>query len=235
MKQCVRCKIIKNESEFHKDKNRKDGLFSYCKPCKLRCEANRTLKLRAECFKLFGSVCKNCGETNTEVLSVNHIKSPKSKVYNGLRRGGWTLYKQLLDNPSLIKFFTLLCATCNQLDYYQRSGYYKRQLSSSAFYHRKKKERICEMWNNKCFHCFRTFPTELLTINHVAGQGMKERKQRKMRNMFQFPESELITRLDAGELEILCFSCNCSRSEYSKWTTQAKAQKEDLNNPKEPI
>ena len=96
------------------------------------------------------------------------------------------------------------------------------QLSSSAFYHRKKKEKICEMWNNKCFHCFRTFPAELLTINHVTGQGMKERKQRKMRNMFQFPESELIARIDAGDLEILCFSCNCNRIEASKWRTQIK-------------
>jgi len=35
MKECFRCKILKNESDFHKDKNRSDGLFSYCKNCVL--------------------------------------------------------------------------------------------------------------------------------------------------------------------------------------------------------
>lgn len=225
MKQCVRCKIIKDESEFHKDKNRKDGLFCYCKPCKLRCEASRTLKLRVECFKLFGSVCKNCGETNTEVLSINHIKSPKSKVYNGLRRGGWTLYKQILDEPSLTKYFSLLCVTCNRLEFYQKSGYYNHHTNYQTLWNRKKKQEICELWNFKCFRCFKTFPPELLTINHTKGGGTEERKQRKIRTMFHFPKSELIARIDAGELEILCFSCNCSRSEYSKWTTQAKANR----------
>ena len=36
MKFCCRCKISKPESEFGKDKLRKDGLFPYCKRCRLR-------------------------------------------------------------------------------------------------------------------------------------------------------------------------------------------------------
>ena len=33
MKRCSKCKVEKELSEFHKDKSRKDGLFSYCKGC----------------------------------------------------------------------------------------------------------------------------------------------------------------------------------------------------------
>ena len=33
MKQCFKCKEMKDESEFSPDKRTKDGLFSYCKAC----------------------------------------------------------------------------------------------------------------------------------------------------------------------------------------------------------
>lgn len=33
MKQCFKCKEVKEESEFTRDKRAKDGLFSYCKAC----------------------------------------------------------------------------------------------------------------------------------------------------------------------------------------------------------
>lgn len=33
MKTCITCKRVKNESEFHKDRSRKEGLSPRCKPC----------------------------------------------------------------------------------------------------------------------------------------------------------------------------------------------------------
>lgn len=36
-KQCSRCKEIKQASEYYKDKNRKDGLYCWCKTCKRDC------------------------------------------------------------------------------------------------------------------------------------------------------------------------------------------------------
>ena len=39
MKECSKCKIIKEDNEFYKDKRHTDGLFSECKKCK-----NNTLK-----------------------------------------------------------------------------------------------------------------------------------------------------------------------------------------------
>ena len=32
-KQCPKCKLFKSTSDFYKDKNRKDGLYFYCKQC----------------------------------------------------------------------------------------------------------------------------------------------------------------------------------------------------------
>ena len=34
MKQCCRCRVIKDTSEFHRSAPRKDGLQSYCRTCK---------------------------------------------------------------------------------------------------------------------------------------------------------------------------------------------------------
>ena len=239
MKQCARCKIIKDETEFHKDKIRKDGLFSYCKPCKLRCDANRALKLRVECFKLFGLKCQRCGESNIDVLTINHTRSPTSDIYKGFKRGGVHLYKHLLDNPNLVKHFTLLCSNCNMLDYYKKSGYYNDHTSHSTLWYRQKKEKICQMWNNKCFHCFRTFPVEVLTVNHVHGGGSKEIKVRNhgyVRGAFySIPTTELVERIDSGELELTCFNCNCNRTESSKWIKQGMARKKALNKSEKPI
>lgn len=41
MKQCNKCKKYKEESEFHKDKHCKDGLYSICKQCKSAYMKNR--------------------------------------------------------------------------------------------------------------------------------------------------------------------------------------------------
>ena len=34
LKQCCRCKVVKDTSEFHRSAPRKDGLQSYCRACK---------------------------------------------------------------------------------------------------------------------------------------------------------------------------------------------------------
>lgn len=46
MKRCPKCDTFKPISEFNRDKNRKDGLQCYCKPCKA--EATRASPKRLE-------------------------------------------------------------------------------------------------------------------------------------------------------------------------------------------
>lgn len=239
MKRCTKCGIEKDESEFSKHKRHKEGLRSLCKLCANKYNCNYHYKLRQQCFTLFGSKCQRCGETNTNVLTINHVQSPKSDIYKGLFRGGWILYSQILDNPNLVKYFTLLCMNCNKIDYYEKSGYYNEHTNSHTLWSRKKKEKICGLWNFKCFRCFKTFPIELLTINHVNGGGTKETKVRNhgyVRSMFNsIPTTELIKRIDSGQLELTCFNCNNNRNESSKWTKQGKAQKKALNKSEQPI
>ena len=232
MKRCSKCEIEKDDNEFSLDNRNKDELRSWCKLCNRENKYNYRYSLRQRCFTLFGSKCQRCGETNTDVLTINHVQPPKSDVYKSLRRSGVELYKQILDNPALQKYFTLLCFNCNIIDYYEKSGYYNEHTNYQTLRFRKKKEKICGLWNNKCFHCFRTFPTELLTLNHINGGGTKEMYERSngyRKTLFQsIPTNELINRIDFGELELACFNCNSTRTEISKWTRLGKAQKKSF-------
>ena len=239
MKKCPKCGIEKDKSKFSIDRKTKDGLFYSCKECTSEWNSNYYYKLRQQCFALFDSKCQKCGEGNKDALSINHIKRPTSNIYKGLKRSGVKLYKQILDNPELTKYFTLLCMNCNMLEHYKKSGYYNEHTAYSTVWFRRKKEKICEMWHNKCFRCFKTFPTELLTINHVNGGGLREIKKRNnghIKPLFQtIPTDELISRIDSGELELTCFNCNSNRNEFSKWIKLGKAQKKALNKSEQPI
>lgn len=219
MKRCSKCKEFKDESEFSKDNRAKDGLFYQCKLCHIIYNDEYHLNLRKECFSLYGSKCKKCGETDINKLTINHIYSPKDKIYDGLYRSSHKLYSQLLRQPDKRKYFTLLCMNCNQLDYLEKSGYYNEKINYSTLCKRRKKEEICWLYNCKCMRCYKYFPVELLTINHVNGGGMREgmRRYGKAKSIFQYPKKEIIDRLDNGDFELLCSSCNNSRTECSKW------------------
>lgn len=44
MKKCTKCKLEKNEIQFHKDRTTKDGLEYRCKECKSELSKERRLK-----------------------------------------------------------------------------------------------------------------------------------------------------------------------------------------------
>lgn len=46
MKTCVKCKCTKDKSDFHKDQRRPDGLFPYCKKCRVKPKKERKKSYR---------------------------------------------------------------------------------------------------------------------------------------------------------------------------------------------
>ena len=53
MKKCPKCKEVKPFEEFHKNKSRKDGRQSRCKPCFLEYCQNRSRTLIGKAFQIF--------------------------------------------------------------------------------------------------------------------------------------------------------------------------------------
>ena len=76
MKQCIRCQEIKDETEFHSDKSRKDKLHPYCKECSKRPRRSKASTLKTlenvikkldyitfqEIYGVNTCVCKECKE-----------------------------------------------------------------------------------------------------------------------------------------------------------------------------
>ena len=88
-KQCSKCKEVKPVTEFTKDKNRKDGLFPWCKSCqKQQYEANKEKILERR---------KQHYEANKEEIlerKKQHYEANKEKIAERNKR-------HLMDNPAI--------------------------------------------------------------------------------------------------------------------------------------
>ena len=79
-KVCFKCKSEKNQSDFHKDKNRKDGLFSYCKNCVLEKQKKYNIDNRLK-IKEYRTVYNN---ENAVVIAENikrYYNENRSKIF----------------------------------------------------------------------------------------------------------------------------------------------------------
>lgn len=70
MKVCTKCKEEKELTEFGKDKNRKDGLTIYCKPCK---NAKNTIFRKENSEKVRIGIAKH-RKQNSEKIKISNAK-----------------------------------------------------------------------------------------------------------------------------------------------------------------
>lgn len=99
-KNCTKCKVKKEITEFGKDRSKKDGLTSACRKCNIERERKRkanggnfTKKQKEAVFNRDGRFCRTCGRTNK--LEVEHklaqiICNPKTASVEG---NAWILCK----------------------------------------------------------------------------------------------------------------------------------------------
>jgi len=84
MKRCSKCKQHKDESEFWKNKNRKDGLADWCKPCYRAWEAENRDNRRA-----YHTNWKASNRDKTQAYNAKWLAKNKEKkrAYNADWRG----------------------------------------------------------------------------------------------------------------------------------------------------
>ena len=95
MKKCPKCGIVKSLDEFHKSKDKKDGLKSHCKKCvavhsKIYAENNR-IKIR-ETQKIW----ENKNKDRVKTYQKKYYENNKNKIYEKNRK-----YKH--NNPEIIR------------------------------------------------------------------------------------------------------------------------------------
>lgn len=142
MKQCPRCELEKEESEFYFKNKKKDILSSYCKICQK--EFNKThyrnnkdsyikrAKISNEKVKdvfkkhiinyLKEHSCIICGEKDIVVLEFDH-RNPKEKKFSIGHHTSMYLNLETIDEE--IKKCDVLCANCHRRKTAKNRNYYK--------------------------------------------------------------------------------------------------------------
>jgi hypothetical protein len=145
MRRCVICKQEKDESEYNKKSNSKDGLQIHCRECnraksrdyyQANQEKHKTVaverkkKVIAENRKLvfdhyLANPCVDCGETDPVVLELDHLRDKDMPVSQAAHRG-WSK-KRLLDEIAKCE---VRCANCHRRKTAKDQGWYKNLLGS---------------------------------------------------------------------------------------------------------
>lgn len=108
-KYCNICKQYVSVSNFYKNLNLSYGLESYCKYCsRLQQHVYRRMK-KLEFLIAYGGKCVCCGETNIDLLTIEHVRGKGHKLIYGfpdriipkLKELGWP------------EGHTILCMNCN--------------------------------------------------------------------------------------------------------------------------
>lgn len=130
-KQCCKCGNKLPKSEFHKHRNRKDGLQTWCKSCVKEhgSDPNRKTKatkralnayyrMKNEIFDILGRKCARCGFGDVRALQIDHVSGGGRKHLNK-HPGTHSYYKSILEElktiPESGKKYQTLCANCNAI------------------------------------------------------------------------------------------------------------------------
>lgn len=148
MKECNKCHIVKESTEFSFRNKTKDILQPYCKECKKEIDrelyisnhSNRKSKIRnrqnevqTNLKEFLMSIKKNskciiCGDNRWWVLDFHHIKNKKFEVSSLARRGcSLETFNKEIDKCIII------CANCHRDLHFKESEEYKKWNNKKKF------------------------------------------------------------------------------------------------------
>ena len=128
MKTCIKCGLEKCESEFYKDKTRKDGLFPYCKSChskglkeyyethkreifnRRKAYHNNARKSMVDWLYEQKTPCICCGEDRPWIIDFHHIDPSTKKFSIGATANAHSKQANLEEISKCV----CLCRNCHQ-------------------------------------------------------------------------------------------------------------------------
>src|SRR5687767_6250746 len=124
-KLCSSCNQTKSADEFAKHSSRKDGLQSCCRPCqnawgkaryeltkdqyRLRDDALRARNKKAVRAYLASHPCVDCGESDPEVITFDHVRGKKLGNLSDMVKHSWGL-KTIFEEIAKCE---VRCANCH--------------------------------------------------------------------------------------------------------------------------
>jgi hypothetical protein len=111
-KKCPTCRTDVDVSLFKKHRQYPDGLYYECSPC---IRARELVVKRSSFLKIGDDKCLNCGETDIDVLSVDHVHGDGGGKTRGRGNLGSGSYKKVLSGVIPLSSVRVLCMNCNIL------------------------------------------------------------------------------------------------------------------------
>jgi predicted HNH restriction endonuclease len=186
MKKCIKCEKEKTESEFNKDKNRKDKLACYCKTCSR--EMQRKWGLNPK-----NRECKN--QKNSEWYYSNHeeINERRRKRRQELMKNEEYKKQQFKKRKEYEKNHRDQIKKCRQV-YYKE---HKKEINKKTIERKKSivMENITKL-GGKCVKCGYNKYYGALDIHHINPEEKENQEDRFKRN------------LDYNKLMLLCSNCH---------------------------
>lgn len=112
-KRCPRCGETKPSAEFCSNAARRDGLSTYCAPCKVADGSESGRRLRLQVIEHLGGRCKRCGYAdNVHALVIDHVNGDGA-AERKLGKGDRALFNAVLNDAH--GRYQVLCANCNTI------------------------------------------------------------------------------------------------------------------------
>lgn len=114
MKKCTLCNQLKEEDNFYKTKNSKDGYASRCKDCMRKYQNSLHKEIKYKLIEEFGGKCSKCGYNKCIAALDFHHRDPNEKefILSNLTRN----LDKLREEASKCD---ILCANCHREEHYR--------------------------------------------------------------------------------------------------------------------
>lgn len=158
---------------------------------------------RNDLLNMYGNICACCGESNNDILTLDHINNDGHKyIVEGQNRGSRTSSER---KRALKEYkpdeFQILCANCNN----------SKKRNNGVCWHINKEdnrsketlriwERVYDIYGSSCIMCGESNPTAL-QVDHIRDDGKGEK------NILY----KIVKNIDLSMYQILCANCNLKK------------------------
>lgn len=134
MKFCRKCGEWKNETEFNKNRRRKDGLQDWCRECNIASSRKnrrekRTVNNKRDYIYALKRPCQKCGEKRLYLIQFHHI-DPKTKNFEVSQFRHFSMKKCEEESKKCV----CLCSNCHDEFHYMYGQNPKNPIESIEEY-----------------------------------------------------------------------------------------------------
>jgi len=226
---CRECGVILTDENWYPSFEKKHDYI--CKKCtyekdkiwrqnnkdkynQLKRESNH--RLMNEIIDRYGGKCVCCGETRREYLSIDHVNGNGSKQRREIGKSSQGLHYWLKQN-NYPEGFQVLCFNCNMgkrnysvcphdKEVFEKEFEANHKTASSKSRWKLRLD-IIKGYGGKCELCGEDNP-HFLTIDHIDGEGAKERKM--IEGWYKFYKKLRDNNYPRDNYRLLCWNCNCA-------------------------